>query len=48
LQDKEPQVVEAAHAALCSLTGQDFGPPAPSTAAQRATAAKAWQAWRKK
>jgi hypothetical protein len=48
LQDKESPVAEAAHAALCSLTGQDFGPPMPSTAEQRAAATEAWQSWWKK
>ncbi|HEY7428544.1 MAG TPA: hypothetical protein VH682_30215 [Gemmataceae bacterium] len=43
LQDKASLVGEAAHAALCSLTGQDFGPPMPSTAEQRAVAKEAWQ-----
>jgi hypothetical protein len=45
LQDKEAPVADAAHAVLCSLTGKDFGPLTPSTAQQRAEAAKAWQSW---
>jgi hypothetical protein len=48
LQDKEPNVAEAAYAVLCSLTGQDFGPSASSTAEQRAAAGEAWQSWWKK
>jgi hypothetical protein len=45
LQDQEPDVALAAHAALKSLTGQDFGPEAGAAPADVARAAAAWKGW---
>jgi hypothetical protein len=45
LQDKEAFVAAAAHAALCSLTGQDFGPDSEASQADRDRAAKEWKQW---
>jgi hypothetical protein len=44
LEDREPPVARAAHTALRSLTGQDFGPKEGSSE-ERARAAAAWKAW---
>jgi hypothetical protein len=45
LRDEDEIVVRAAKAGLKSLTGRDFGPARDATPAQRAAAARAWQAW---
>jgi hypothetical protein len=45
LSDREPLVERAAHAALKELTGQDFGPAAGASRAERARAVAAWQVW---
>ena len=45
LDDPEPLVVRAAHAALRSLTGKDFGPAADASRAEHAKAVAAWKAW---
>jgi hypothetical protein len=45
LEDPQPTVGRAAHAALKSLTGQKFGPPARANAAERAAAVAQWKAW---
>lgn len=48
LDDAEPEVAEAAHQSLKSLTGQDFGPPPEATPEQRSRAAIQWFDWWKK
>jgi uncharacterized protein (TIGR03067 family) len=45
LEDPERPVVRAAHVALKALTGQDFGPEADASRAERATAIAAWKSW---
>ncbi len=45
LKDPEPRVARAAHAALKSLSGQDFGPTAEAEAAERDKAIAAWKDW---
>lgn len=46
LNDGEPMVVRAAHAALKNLTKQDFGPAAAGASrAERAEAMAAWTTW---
>ena len=45
LSDREAAVARAAHAALMDLTGQDFGPAAGATRAERARSIAAWQLW---
>ena len=45
LQDPEPAVAHAAHAALKSLTGQDLGPGKDATPAEVAAAGAAWKDW---
>lgn len=45
LEDRNPSVVRAAHAALKSLTGRDFGPAVDATDAERAVAAEKWKGW---
>jgi hypothetical protein len=45
LEDHEPWVVRAAGVALARLTGQDFGPKADATPAERAAAVRAWKEW---
>jgi hypothetical protein len=45
LQDKEAVVARAAHAALKSLSGRDFGPAAGAGRAEVAKAATAWKDW---
>jgi hypothetical protein len=45
LQDPEADVARAAHAALKSLTNQDFGPARDATRAEVARAAAAWKEW---
>jgi hypothetical protein len=44
LQDKEPVVMRAAHAALKSLSGEDFG-PADGNPGDLKRAVDAWKAW---
>ncbi len=49
LMDEDDLVVRAAHAGLKSLSaGEDFGPKAGTTAAERKAAAAAWREWAKK
>jgi hypothetical protein len=48
LNDTEPLVERAAHAALKHLTGKDFGPSADATRVEHARAVAAWRAWWKK
>jgi hypothetical protein len=45
LQDPEGDVARAAHAALKSLTNQDFGPARDASRADVARAATAWKDW---
>jgi hypothetical protein len=45
LSDKEATVGHAAHAALKSLTNEDFGPAKGATREERAKAILAWKAW---
>jgi len=45
LQDREPIVGRAAHAALKSLSGKDFGPKAGGTPQDLANAVAAWKGW---
>jgi hypothetical protein len=45
LDDRETTVSRAAYAALKSLTGQDFGPAADASRAEKASAIAAWKAW---
>jgi hypothetical protein len=45
LQDSQPLVVRAAHAALKELSGQDFGPGADADREQRGRAMAAWREW---
>jgi hypothetical protein len=45
LDDPEPLVGRAAHAALKSLTSQDFGPPKDASSKDRAKAMEAWKDW---
>ncbi len=45
LDDSEPLVSRAAHAALKSLTSQDFGPAKDASAKDRAKALEAWKTW---
>jgi hypothetical protein len=45
LEDPEPPVTHAAHAALKSLTRQDFGPGPDAARADVARAVAAWKAW---
>lgn len=45
LTDADAEVVEAAHQALCRLTGEDFGPPAGAPGQEREAAAAKWDAW---
>ncbi len=48
LDDADSWVVRAAAVSLRLLTGQDFGPAAGATAADRAKAVAAWKAWWKR
>ncbi len=48
LEDPELSVSRAAYAALKSLSGKDFGPPAEATRAERDKAVAAWRDWWKK
>ncbi len=45
LDDPEPLVGRAAHAALKSLTNQDFGPVKDASAKDRVQAIEAWKEW---
>jgi len=45
LEDREPLVGRAAHAALKSLTGKDFGPEANASRQEAANAVAAWKGW---
>jgi hypothetical protein len=45
LDDPEPLVNRAAHAALKSLSNQDFGPAKDASVKERARAVEAWKAW---
>ena len=45
LEDREPSVARAAHAALKELTGQDLGPSAGALPEARAQALAAWKEW---
>jgi HEAT repeats len=45
LEDNETLVSRAAHAALKSLTSQDFGPEADAGAAEKTKAVLAWRDW---
>jgi hypothetical protein len=45
LDDREATVARAAHAALKSLSGQDFGPAKDATREQHAKAVLAWKEW---
>jgi hypothetical protein len=48
LDDREALVARAAHAALKSLTNQDYGPSANASSADRARAVAAWKEWWKR
>jgi hypothetical protein len=45
LEDREPIVGRAAHAALTNLTGKDFGPEANASRQETARAMAAWRVW---
>ena len=45
LQDSEPLVARAAHAALKSLSGKDFGPAPGASPAEQGRAVRAWKDW---
>jgi hypothetical protein len=45
LLDPQPSVERAAHAALCSLSGKDFGPRVNATEAEKLEAAARWRKW---
>jgi hypothetical protein len=45
LEDHDASVARASHAALKSLSGKDFGPPAGTAPKARAEAVAAWKAW---
>jgi hypothetical protein len=45
LEDPQPTVVHAAHAALKNLTHKDFGPAAGASHGDPAAAAAAWKSW---
>jgi HEAT repeat protein len=45
LDDPEPPVQRAAYAALKSLSGEDHGPAADASRAERTKAMAAWQGW---
>lgn len=45
LNDPEPLVQRAAHATLCQLSGQDFGPKVDATEAERTAAVAQWEKW---
>lgn len=45
LLDPQPSVERAAHAALCGLSGEDFGPGVNATEAEKTEAALRWRKW---
>lgn len=45
LDDPDPGIVQAAHRALQSLSGCDFGPPERASTEQRLQAVSAWRGW---
>jgi hypothetical protein len=45
LLDRQPAVRQAAHQALVSLTGEDFGPAAGASTAESFVAKKRWEKW---
>ena len=45
LLDEEDLVVRAARASLKSLTGEDFGPAANATEAEKTLSATSWKQW---
>jgi HEAT repeat protein len=45
LRDPQPSVERAAHAALRSLSGEDFGPKVNATEAEKTEAASRWRRW---
>jgi HEAT repeat protein len=45
LLDSQPIVERAAHAALCSLSGEDFGPRVNATEDEKTDAARRWRQW---
>jgi hypothetical protein len=45
LSDRDPEVARAAHAALKTLTGQDFGPPTNASGVERSRAVGDWKRW---
>jgi hypothetical protein len=45
LEDQATTVVQAAHAALRQISGQDFGPELDASPAERAVAVDAWRKW---
>jgi HEAT repeat protein len=45
LLDPQPLVERAAHAALCSLSGEDFGPKVNATEEEKTEAASRWSEW---
>jgi hypothetical protein len=45
LEDSEPPVYLAAHAALKDLSGKDFGPGSDASRAERSEAARQWKTW---
>jgi hypothetical protein len=45
LLDAQPAVGRAAHAALCRLSGEDFGPRVNATERERTEAAARWRRW---
>jgi uncharacterized protein (TIGR03067 family) len=45
LEDPEPPVLRAAHAALKALTGKEFGPTLDASRAERGKAVAAWKSW---
>jgi HEAT repeat protein len=45
LLDPEPLVGQAAHSALCQLSGEDFGPGIDADEAARAEAVERWKKW---
>jgi hypothetical protein len=45
LLDPEPVVQQAAHSALCKLSGKDFGPKPDATEEERNQAKAKWAKW---
>jgi hypothetical protein len=48
LSDPDPSVIRAAHAALKTVTREDFGPPADATREEHDKAVAEWKAWWKR